>query len=229
MKKDVVHKPLKYKNIKEENYLISEYGDIYSLARNKYLKHQKDKDGYIDIPLQNKDGSRGTYRVHVIVNTVFNGKPSSDIIDVTTDHIDGDIENNHYSNLRWLERGINTAIRKNKPIGELSGHNKITERQAIEICERLQNNESVTSIAKSFNISKGIVSSIKTRKSWIHISDKYTFKKKYQMSKLEREEYKKKIFELFKEGYSCVDLIKMGYPETSMRRYYKEYSSTGVK
>ena len=227
MKKDIIHKQLKYKNIKDDIYLISEYGDVYSLARNRYLTFGINEHGYLDIALQNKDGNRGTYTVHTLVNNIFNGKYPADMIDPTTDHIDGNEKNNHYSNLRWLERGVNSATRKIKPKGEINGSSVITEKQAINICERLQNNESVTSIAKSMGVSKYIVSGIKTRRTWTHISNRYNFEKRYQMKQTEREVYKQQIFELFKNGYTCKDLVNIGYPSTSVYRYYKEFGTTG--
>lgn len=80
------------------NYIIDEYGNIYSKYRNKYLKHSLDKDGYHIVWLSTKNNQR-RYKVHRLVAEAFipnsENKPQ-------VDHIDRNKSNNYYKNLRWV-------------------------------------------------------------------------------------------------------------------------------
>jgi len=49
-----------------------------------------------------------------LVAIFFIGPPPVDLKDPTVNHIDGNITNNHFTNLEWMERGKNSSIRLNK-------------------------------------------------------------------------------------------------------------------
>ena len=142
-----VLKELKYKDVKPI-YKIDEYGNIYSEYKKGYMKPSKDKNGYLRISLCGEK-SIVYARISILVAYNFIGNPPKDIKDPTVDHIDGNILNNHYLNLRWLERGINSSIRKNTGLGELNHEAKLTEKEVKEICDLLMlNNLSLTQIAQ---------------------------------------------------------------------------------
>lgn len=133
--------PIQYKNVKEGLYLIDEYGNIYSNYKKDYLCPKEDKDGYLQIILSGGSRKNKCYvRIATLVAYHFIGKPK-DIKDPTIDHIDGNIKNNYYLNLRWLERGVNSSIRKNKGIGEENSQAKLTKNQVKEICDLLVSTE----------------------------------------------------------------------------------------
>lgn len=116
-----------WKNIPEyDNYMISNYGRIKSLARevlkkgNRYptikqeelLTPQYDKDGYQIIGLvKNGENRSSTKRIHRLVCEAFNEHPEGkDVVD----HIDRNKSNNTASNLRWvnsLENSLNGVSR----------------------------------------------------------------------------------------------------------------------
>lgn len=169
-------KELKYKNVKPI-YKIDEYGHIYSEYKKGYMKPSKDKDGYLRISLCGEKGIVYA-RISILVAYNFIGKPPKNIKDPTVDHIDGNILNNHYLNLRWLERGINSSIRKNTGLGELNHEAKLTEKEVKEICDLLMlNNLSLTQIAQKYNVQKSTISKIKRKKNWKYIAEKYSFPK----------------------------------------------------
>ena len=49
-----------------------------------------------------------TFRIHIGVIRTFGDPPPEGIIDLTVDHIDGNVANNNVSNLRWLSRSQNS-------------------------------------------------------------------------------------------------------------------------
>ena len=175
MMKDMV--PICYKNVKEGLYLIDEYGNIYSNYKKDYLTPTKDKDGYLKIKLSGGSRENKCYvRIATLVAWSFIGAPPTTIKDPTINHKDGNILNNHYSNLEWVERSKNSSIRFNKGQGKLNHEAKLTEEQVHEICNLLINtNISYQEICDKYNIAKSTISSIKNQKSWINITKQYDF------------------------------------------------------
>ena len=96
--------------------------------------------------------------------------------DPTINHIDENISNNHYTNLEWLERSVNTSIRNNKGAGEANHEAKLTEQQVLEICDLLINtNLTYDQIGKKYKVNKSTISNIKNKKNWKYITEKYDF------------------------------------------------------
>lgn len=54
--------------------------------------------------------------------------------------------------------------------GENNGRDILTQKQVLEIVDKLKNEESVPSIAKDYPVSKGTITNIKTGKNWAHIT-----------------------------------------------------------
>lgn len=174
--------PLNVNNILSEFYSINEYGDIISKKSNKILKPNKDKDGYLRLSLctneiiNGKTHNRKSFRISQLVAKTYIGEPPDYIEDPTVDHIDGNIYNNHFTNLRWLERRVNSSIRENKGIGSQNHEAKLTDEQVEEICKLLiDTNLSFKQIADKFNVDKSTINNIKQHKKWKHISSKYDF------------------------------------------------------
>lgn len=95
------------KKIQEfEWYYIDEKGNVYSNRSGKFikLKPYKNKNGYLSIRLENKEGNRPHRLIHRLVAEAFianeYGLPE-------VNHIDGNKENNHKDNLEWISRESN--------------------------------------------------------------------------------------------------------------------------
>ena len=171
-------KQIKYRDIKPI-YFIDEYGNIYSKYKKDFLKPKKDKNGYLNIGLAAKNKTIYV-RVATLVAYCFIGKPPKTIKNITVDHIDGNILNNHYTNLRWLERSTNSSIRKNrnKSSGELNHEAKLTEKEVLEISELLMEDKlSLKQIGNIYNVSKYTISNIKRKVNWTTVTKNYTFPK----------------------------------------------------
>ena len=79
------------------NYLISESGKIYNLTTKRQLKHGYLR-GYKIICLM-KNGKKYMKRVSRLVCQAWHGAFK---INQTVDHIDGNKDNDHFSNLRKM-------------------------------------------------------------------------------------------------------------------------------
>lgn len=169
--------PICYKNVKPGLYLIDEHGNIYSNYKKDFLTPGKDKDGYLKIALSGGSRNNKCYtHIATLVAWTFLGPPPENMQDPTVNHIDGNILNNHYSNLEWIERGCNSSIRKNKGQGILNHEAKLSEKEVEEICHLLvDTNLSYDDISKQYSISKSVISTIKNQKHWKDITTKYDF------------------------------------------------------
>ena len=170
--------PIEYKKVKENLYLITEFGEVWSNYKKDFLSPTKDKDGYLQIGLSNGSRAKGkTYvRIATLVAYHFIGKPPKILIDPTINHIDGNILNNHYSNLEWIERAENSSIRKNRGKGTQNHEAKLNEKQVYEICFLLtQTNLSYQEIADKFKVNKTTISNIKNKKNWKNIVKDFDF------------------------------------------------------
>lgn len=163
-----------HEDIIKNTYYISPYGDIYSKNKNGYMKSRPDKDGYLEIGLRTINNKQRFFKIHTLVAIMYIGYPESDLKDPTVDHKDSNILNNHFSNLRWMERAINASIRKNTPIGELNGGAVLNEDNVIQICNLLrQKIYTLQQIADMFNVTKSTIFAIKNKSSWRYITEKY--------------------------------------------------------
>lgn len=82
----------------EEYYTITDCGNVYSLRRRKYMKNQKDKNGYYCINLA-KNGNVKRFFIHTLVFLSFGGEIKSGY---TVNHIDGNKENNNINNIECI-------------------------------------------------------------------------------------------------------------------------------
>jgi len=87
------------KKIKDyEDYLIDEYGNIYSNKLNRFITQNISNKGYHRVTL-NQSKYKRQYQLHRLVAESFmsnlENKPQ-------VNHIDGNKSNNHISNLEWV-------------------------------------------------------------------------------------------------------------------------------
>lgn len=97
-----------------ENYTIDEFGNVFSLISNKYLRQYYDKYGYLYVAL---NGVK--HKVHRLVAEAFIPNPENK---PEVDHADRNRTNNHVSNLKWATPKENSnnpnTISHLKAIGE---------------------------------------------------------------------------------------------------------------
>lgn len=88
-----------------EDYLIDEYGNVYSNKYNKLkvIKQQYHKKGYKVVTLV-QNGTKKTLKVHRLVALTFIKNPLNK---TQVNHIDGNKENNNVLNLEWATQSEN--------------------------------------------------------------------------------------------------------------------------
>lgn len=106
---DEVFDHLNYPGVTKYKYVISNYGRLFSFAKEKELKYFLDKDGYKRVGIiRYIDGERhkSPVPVHRMVAMTFIDK----LYDHTNivNHKDGNKQNNYYSNLEWTTVAGNT-------------------------------------------------------------------------------------------------------------------------
>ena len=102
-----------------EDYIISNYGEVFSLKNNKVIELRAGKctKGYFYVGLC-KDGKRKSVRVHILVGNAFVGKRENRL---TFDHIDRNKINNRADNIRlatYSEQMYNQNTRYSNEFGE---------------------------------------------------------------------------------------------------------------
>ena len=116
-----------WKRIKNfKDYEVSNYGRIKSLkksAEGMILKTVIDKYGYEVIRIYRNDNKRVTLKVHRIVAMHFVENPHCK---PEVNHIDGNKQNNHYTNLEWCYRNENIQHAYNNGLFKIQ-REKITE------------------------------------------------------------------------------------------------------
>lgn len=81
----------------ESIYAITENGEVYSYRNKKFIKPVQKKNGYVYIQLNYK--GKNTYRLHRLVAETYVLNPENKPF---VNHIDGVKNNNHYTNLEWV-------------------------------------------------------------------------------------------------------------------------------
>lgn len=159
------------------DYMVSNKGRIFSLKTNSFMEGTHNTSGYVRIKLRDSEGKQHIKPKHRIVAESF---CKNDENKPYVNHIDGNKDNNHPSNLEWVTSKENTqhAIETGLiyTIGEKSHFASIDEEKAHKICQLIEQGElSLKEISKRLNVGYDCVKKIKNGKSWKHVSNQYNF------------------------------------------------------
>ncbi len=91
----------------QDYYYITKSGEVFSYARTRpiSLALSRDRDGYLRVSLQTKDGCRKSYRVNRLVALAYIPNPMNYPV---VNHINHDISDNSINNLEWCSISYNT-------------------------------------------------------------------------------------------------------------------------
>lgn len=155
------------------NYAVTEDGKIWSYKTKRFIKLTLNRGGYYWFNLSRPGEKPKATRVHRLVAFAYLGNPPEDRQDVN--HIDGNKQNNHYTNLEWSNKSLNgfhahrTGLNVPVPqLGEKHGMSKLTNEDILNI-RKLKESKDNREIAKMYNITTTQVWRIVTRRNWKHI------------------------------------------------------------
>jgi hypothetical protein len=142
----------------ENDYLVSNYGNIKSLRSKKLLKPNKIHN-YLHVHLY-KEKKKKLFKIHRLVLYVFVGIKSNEV-----NHIDGNKQNNKLMNLEFSTRSKNMkhayALGLRCQKGTNNNQSKFTQHQIQEIKEMLKKKYKNIEIANRFNVCPTVISHIK--------------------------------------------------------------------
>lgn len=150
-------------------YSVSEDGKIFG-KNGVELKQRLNADGYPVITLGNNNIKRSSMRVHRIVCENFVPNPENK---PEVNHIDGNKQNNHFTNLEWttrkeqMEHAFRTGLAKGKK-GGINGRAVLSEPDAIEIRKLYSNKTPIAEIARKFGVGWTTVSQVLKNETWKH-------------------------------------------------------------
>ena len=217
-----------FKDIEIENilpiYQISNYGTVINKETGSLMNFHIHK-GYGRVSLRTTDGNTKQFLIHRLVMMTFH--PINNPNQFEVNHMYGKKLDNRDFNLEWVttEENIDHAIRTGllDNNGEKCGKAVISNDQAELICQLLSEGKSVSDIkdilgdTNSNDIGR-IIRSIRERKSWNSISNKYSFENVNERNMFTDDEAII-ICQMLENGYGYKDiLISLGFDVSAMSR-----------
>lgn len=152
----------------EGYYQVSNKGRVYSTRSQRNLSLTHEKRGYVSVEL-NVQGVNKRVKIHRLVAKSFIPPVEGKAL---VNHINSIRNDNRVENLEWCTQSENILhgfkYGNKDSHGENHSHNKLTEKQVIEILQ-LKGTVTQQKIADMFNISRENISRIHRRISWQHI------------------------------------------------------------
>ena len=182
----------RWKWIKDENgvktnYKISNHGRVKDTISNTINDFKKQNNRYYRVRLK-IGGKSKDYSIHRLVAEYFCEIPKRHkekgltYKDLIPNHIDGRKHHNASFNLEWITGKENTKHAWKTGLcdnirGEKSYLAKMTEKQAIEICELIMKKKTNEEISKEVGVTKKQIQHIRSKECWKHITSRYQFPK----------------------------------------------------
>ena len=171
-------RPVTYPGIKENKYMITEYGHVIDTENQHVLRPFKNSYGYLQYRMQSENGTMFHPTVSRLVAYEF--VPENRDLSKQVDHVDANKLNNHYSNLDWVSNleNIQRAYQKKLlPIKSYKSNEQITN-----VCELLSTTDyTFSEVCRQAGLelndtqAKSLCSDIIQRKYWNEISSNYDF------------------------------------------------------
>lgn len=137
-------------------YTIDEYGNVYSIKSNTYIKHKIDRDGYELVHLC-KNGKNYFKHIHRLLAETF--IPNENNYN-SVDHIDNNKRNNSLNNLQWITLSENVA-KANRNRDYSNWYKKI---KAIDENENIKIFNSIKEASQELNIPQSYISCVLTKR-----------------------------------------------------------------
>lgn len=196
------------KKVKIDNYEyeVNELGEIFRIGNTTPKYQSVNRDGYKVVGLW-KDNKSTAKTVHRLVALAFIPNPENK---PCVNHIDGNKQNNHVSNLEWMTYSENTIHSfKNGLQIPLKGEDVSvalhTNEQVHEICKLMEQGLRNIEITQNYGYSKSLLKNIRNGDSWEHIKSQYNIPVR---SRVLSEETVRWICEKLEQGYRICDIVR---------------------
>ena len=161
----------------ETNYLISNYGRVWSENINRFMSLNIDKRSgrkRFDICV---NGHCSTIYLARAIALAFLGSGEG----LEADHIDNDCTNDILENIQWLtpeenkkKAHVSGSIKyKGSEYGDNSNFHIYTESEIHKVCLLMEQGNDMKTISIKTGVSLAVIQSIKTHKNWTEISALY--------------------------------------------------------
>ena len=150
-------------------YRVSNFGNVFSIKRDKTLSPADNTHGYLRVSLS-KNGEVKHKSIHSLVAREFIGCCP---VGFNINHIDGDKTNNCVDNLEYVSYSDNNLHAYNNGLaksGESHYNSKLTDSEVNSIKIRLSNGDKIGDVARDFSVSRETVSAIKHGRNWRHLT-----------------------------------------------------------
>ena len=140
------------KNLSElgyPNYAVNEYGDIFSFTAKRFLKTNiSSSTGRCRVNLYDGQSNAKTVEVHRLVALMFLDNPNNYN---TVNHIDGNILNNHVSNLEWCTSEYNSIHAARTGLSKVRSLDEQTVINVLSMMEEGYRNKDISDIVQYIN------------------------------------------------------------------------------
>ena len=185
-------------------YLISSYGRVFDTKQKLFVRTHLDPKGYYKCSIIVTKKTYLHMFVHRMVALTYVYNPKPDLYD-TVDHIDGVKTNNHWNNLRWCTKGMNSKyaiemglIDLNK-FGDESPNHVYNGKQVDKAISMMNGEYTYSDIAEATGIDIGSVIAIKRKESWVEKTKDKELTVKLKSNVISEEDLNRAI-ELLKTG-----------------------------
>lgn len=215
-------KDIEYSKIKSGLYAACEDGSIISKTTKKPMKTSLDKDGYVCLSLRNRGTTYSKFGIHRLLMIAFNPVENMERLEVN--HKDGNKLNNSLDNLEWVTTQENLAHARSIGLNKTINNNIITEAQAKDIINMLMLGYTTSEIIDKYPmVSKGLISKIRTKATWGHLTKNIDFPAPLNTKTYSREQIEKTCI-LISEGKDSNEIMDLvfGKREQKYRQFISE-------
>ena len=162
---------MKYKEIPQTNgeYLINEFGQVFSSKTNKLLKYHKHGIGYISVCIK-RDNKFRHYSIHRLLAETFLPNPESK---PCVNHKNGIKSDNRLENLEWSTYSQNNKhafdLKLNNAVVGSKRHTSTVDEETILKIRKMNETMNFSQISKELNLGYTLVRNACLKKSWKHI------------------------------------------------------------
>lgn len=183
----------------DQNYLVSNQGNVWSVRNSRKLKLANDGYGY---PIVTIDGK--TLKVHRLVAILFLGKQDSSM---TVNHKNFNKKDNRVENLEWMTVGDNNRhafdggimMKGSRVHTAVLNENDVSEIKELFVEYELNDTE----IGKLYNVTAETIGAIRHKRSWKDVRPELSFSSESpkRLRKLQAEDIPE-IRAMHEEGFT---------------------------